>query len=91
MNKLGSGQAIAVPADLQKLSEVERLVQEISAKEKALHVLVNNAGATWGAGINQPLQSLTPVLNGPGKAPDWRWVRGQGNEVSPPESLYQTG
>ena len=33
---------------MQKLSDVDRLVNEISSKEKALHVLVNNAGAAWG-------------------------------------------
>ena len=29
---------------MQKLEEVERLVKELSARENALHVLVNNAG-----------------------------------------------
>ena len=33
---------------MQKLSEVDKLVNELSSKEKALHVLVNNAGASWG-------------------------------------------
>ena len=33
---------------MQKLSDVDKLVNEISSKEKALHVLVNNAGAAWG-------------------------------------------
>ena len=33
---------------MQKLSDVDKLVGEISSKEKALHVLVNNAGAVWG-------------------------------------------
>jgi NADP-dependent 3-hydroxy acid dehydrogenase YdfG len=37
---------------MQKVSEVERLVKEISAKEKVLHVLVNNAGAAWGDKID---------------------------------------
>ena len=52
LNKLGPGTCIAIPADMQKVSEVERLVKELSAKEKALHVLVNNAGAAWGAQID---------------------------------------
>ncbi|KAI8986288.1 NAD-P-binding protein [Trametes punicea] len=51
LNELGPGQCVALPADLQKLEEVERLVQELSAREKALHVLVNNAGASWNATI----------------------------------------
>ena len=53
LNALGPGQCIPIPADMQKLSEVERLVSEISKREKALHILVNNAGAVWGAGIDE--------------------------------------
>ncbi|CDO72262.1 hypothetical protein BN946_scf184970.g114 [Trametes cinnabarina] len=45
----GPGVCIPIPADMQKLEEVDRLVKELSVREKALHVLVNNAGATWGA------------------------------------------
>ncbi len=44
-----SGSCIALPADLARMDEVARLVREISAREPALHVLVNNAGANWGA------------------------------------------
>jgi len=63
LNELGPGICIAIPADMQKLSEVERLVQELSAKEKALHVLVNNAGATWGDKIDDhPDAAFTKVL-----------------------------
>ncbi|KAI8986117.1 NAD-P-binding protein [Trametes punicea] len=51
LNALGPGQCVALPLDMQKLEEVERLVQELNAREKALHVLVNNAGAAWGAPI----------------------------------------
>jgi short-subunit dehydrogenase len=53
MNKLGPGVCIPIPADMQKLSEVERLVQELSSKEKVLHVLVNNAGAAWGEKLDE--------------------------------------
>ena len=53
LNGLGSGSCIAIPADMQKLTEVERLVKELSSKEKFLHVLVNNAGAAWGDGIDE--------------------------------------
>lgn len=48
LNALGPGSCIPIPADMQKLSEVDRLVQELSKRESALHVLVNNAGAAWG-------------------------------------------
>jgi NAD(P)-dependent dehydrogenase (short-subunit alcohol dehydrogenase family) len=44
-----SGTCAALPADLSRMEEVARLVRELSAREPALHVLVNNAGANWGA------------------------------------------
>jgi NAD(P)-dependent dehydrogenase (short-subunit alcohol dehydrogenase family) len=47
LNELGAGSCIAIPANLQKLSEVDRLIKELASREKALHVLVNNAGAAW--------------------------------------------
>ena len=53
LNALGPGTCVSLPADMQKLEEVERLVKELSAREKALHVLVNNAGAAWGEGIDE--------------------------------------
>jgi NAD(P)-dependent dehydrogenase (short-subunit alcohol dehydrogenase family) len=43
------GTCISLPADVAESSEVERLAQAIAAREPALHVLVNNAGANWGA------------------------------------------
>jgi len=63
LNKLGPGFCVPIAADIQKLSEVERLVKEISAKERVLHVLVNNAGATWGDNIDAyPDAAFTKVL-----------------------------
>lgn len=38
-----------LPADLSREAEANRLAQEIAAREPALHILVNNAGANWGA------------------------------------------
>ena len=43
------GTCIAVPADLSSEAEVVRLAGEIAEREPALHILVNNAGANWGA------------------------------------------
>jgi len=43
------GECIALPADLSTESEARRLAVAIAAREPALHVLVNNAGANWGA------------------------------------------
>ncbi|KAH9932833.1 NAD-P-binding protein [Epithele typhae] len=52
LNALGAGTCIALPADMQQLSEVERLAKELGAREKVLHVLVNNAGAAWGDSVD---------------------------------------
>jgi len=63
LNKMGPGNCVAIPADLAKLSEVDRLVAEIQKKEKKLHVLVNNAGATWGESIAEfPDQAFAKVM-----------------------------
>jgi NAD(P)-dependent dehydrogenase (short-subunit alcohol dehydrogenase family) len=63
LNALGPGQCIPIPADLQKLEEVEKLVKAISSKEKVLHILVNNAGAAWAAGVDDyPDSAFTKVL-----------------------------
>ena len=43
------GACVSVPADLSTAAGVERLVTAVTDAEPALHVLVNNAGATWGA------------------------------------------
>jgi len=43
------GSCVSLPADLSTETEAKRLAQEIAAREPALHILVNNAGATWGA------------------------------------------
>ncbi|HUI47280.1 MAG TPA: SDR family oxidoreductase [Acidimicrobiia bacterium] len=44
-----SGRCVSLPADLSRAEECERLALEVSGREEALHILVNNAGATWGA------------------------------------------
>jgi len=63
LNTLGPGKCIPIAADMQKLSDVDKLVNEISSKEKALHVLVNNAGAVWGAAIDDyPVCPMSQVL-----------------------------
>jgi NAD(P)-dependent dehydrogenase (short-subunit alcohol dehydrogenase family) len=47
------GTCISVPADLSKEEGVKELVKAVSAKESALHILVNNAGASWGAPLDK--------------------------------------
>jgi NAD(P)-dependent dehydrogenase (short-subunit alcohol dehydrogenase family) len=47
LSKVGS--CAALPADLSTDTECRRLADELGARESAVHVLVNNAGANWGA------------------------------------------
>ncbi|KAL8283850.1 hypothetical protein RQP46_005282 [Phenoliferia psychrophenolica] len=59
----GPGTCTALPADLSLLSGVESLVEELGKREKCLHVLVNNAGANWGASLEEyPDQAFSKVL-----------------------------
>jgi len=64
------GRCVSVPADLSEESEVRRLAGELTQHEEQLHVLVNNAGATWGAPIADfPASAFDKVLNLNVKAP----------------------
>src|SRR5688500_15745719 len=40
---------VSVPADLSTIEGVQRVVDAVAEREDKLHVLVNNAGAAWGA------------------------------------------
>lgn len=44
-----NGEAIGITADLTIEAEVKKVVERIQSSEDKLHILVNNAGATWGA------------------------------------------
>jgi NAD(P)-dependent dehydrogenase (short-subunit alcohol dehydrogenase family) len=43
------GTCLSLPADLSTEAEANRLAKELAAREAKLHILVNNAGANWGA------------------------------------------
>jgi NAD(P)-dependent dehydrogenase (short-subunit alcohol dehydrogenase family) len=47
------GVCVALPADLSHEEECRRLAGEITRREDRLDVLVNNAGATWGAPMDE--------------------------------------
>ncbi len=47
------GQCISLPADLATNDGIEGLADAVKARESELHILVNNAGATWGAPIEE--------------------------------------
>ncbi|CAG8789873.1 22647_t:CDS:2, partial [Dentiscutata erythropus] len=55
----GPGKAISLPADLQKLDECKRIINEI-----AKHEGINNAGATWGAPFEEyPEEAFEKIMN----------------------------
>jgi NAD(P)-dependent dehydrogenase (short-subunit alcohol dehydrogenase family) len=65
-----AGTCVSIPADLSDDAECERLARELAAREPRLHVLVNNAGATWGAPIAEyPAVAFDKVLTLNVKAP----------------------
>jgi NAD(P)-dependent dehydrogenase (short-subunit alcohol dehydrogenase family) len=47
------GECIGIPADLSTEEECRRLANEVSSREDQVHILINNAGATWGAPIDE--------------------------------------
>jgi NAD(P)-dependent dehydrogenase (short-subunit alcohol dehydrogenase family) len=64
------GTCISVPADLSDDAECARLAGEVAAVESRLHILVNNAGATWGAPISEyPASAFDKLLALNVKAP----------------------
>ena len=47
------GDIVAIPADLSDPAESERLANEITANDASVDILINNAGATWGAPMEE--------------------------------------
>ena len=62
------GACISVPADVSTLDGCKHLAEQIRAREERLHILVNNAGAAWGA----PLAAMGRVA---GLAAEWSACR----------------
>lgn len=59
-----SGTCIAIPADLSTEAGCKGLADAIAAREPALNILVNNAGANWGAPLAEfPDSGWDRVLN----------------------------
>jgi NAD(P)-dependent dehydrogenase (short-subunit alcohol dehydrogenase family) len=48
-----TGECLSLPADIGTIEGVEQLAASLAARESALHILVNNAGATWGAPLEE--------------------------------------
>lgn len=47
------GECIPVPANLATLEGVQAFAGAVSGREAGLHILVNNAGASWGAAVDE--------------------------------------
>ena len=58
------GDVVAIPADLSREDECHRLAQQVVAQAGTVHVLVNNAGATWGEALETfPSSAWDKVLD----------------------------
>jgi NAD(P)-dependent dehydrogenase (short-subunit alcohol dehydrogenase family) len=65
-----AGECVALPADLSSEDECRRLAAAVAERERQLHILVNNAGATWGAPLAEfPASAWDKVLDLNLKAP----------------------
>jgi NAD(P)-dependent dehydrogenase (short-subunit alcohol dehydrogenase family) len=47
------GTCISLPADVSTEADARRLAEQLARRESALHILVNNAGANWGAPLEE--------------------------------------
>jgi NAD(P)-dependent dehydrogenase (short-subunit alcohol dehydrogenase family) len=64
------GVVLSVPADLSREEECVRLAAEVGRSEEQVHILVNNAGATWAAPLAEfPASAWDKVVNLNLKAP----------------------
>jgi NAD(P)-dependent dehydrogenase (short-subunit alcohol dehydrogenase family) len=58
------GACVAIPSDLSTLEGVQAFAESVMQREPELHILVNNAGATWGATIDEfPEQGWDKVMD----------------------------
>jgi NAD(P)-dependent dehydrogenase (short-subunit alcohol dehydrogenase family) len=64
------GECVSVPANLGGHDGVVEFAEFLAGREERLHILVNNAGATWGAPKEEyPLEAFDKVWNINVKAP----------------------
>jgi len=64
------GECIAIPGDIATSEGLQNLVAELTAREQHIDVLVNNAGAGWGAPFGQfPEQGWDKPMNVNAKSP----------------------
>jgi NAD(P)-dependent dehydrogenase (short-subunit alcohol dehydrogenase family) len=66
------GEVRAIPADLSRHDECQRLGELVGSDADGLHILVNNAGATWGAPLATfPDSAWDRVIDLNLKSPFW--------------------
>ncbi|KAJ3328875.1 hypothetical protein HDU93_001241, partial [Gonapodya sp. JEL0774] len=53
LNAMGPGKCIPLVADLTTKAACDALAGEIKKREPKLHILVNNAGVSWGAPLEE--------------------------------------
>jgi NAD(P)-dependent dehydrogenase (short-subunit alcohol dehydrogenase family) len=59
-----SGECVSVPLDLAAPGSADELIAFVAEREDRLHILVNNAGATWGAPLaGYPLSAFDKLWN----------------------------
>jgi len=59
-----AGDCQSLPADVSTLAGCRQLAQDVAAREQRLHILVNNAGAAWGASLaDYPESGWDKVMN----------------------------
>ena len=64
------GECISIPADLASADGLAAFTEAFTAAESELHILVNNAGAAWGAPLGEfPDMGFDKVMNINVKAP----------------------
>jgi NAD(P)-dependent dehydrogenase (short-subunit alcohol dehydrogenase family) len=60
----GLGTVVPLPADLSTPEGCTAMAEEIRSREDRLHILVNNAGAAWGAPLEEyPVSGWDKVMN----------------------------
>jgi NAD(P)-dependent dehydrogenase (short-subunit alcohol dehydrogenase family) len=58
------GECTSVPLNLAEAGSVDELVRYVGEREDRLHILVNNAGASWGAALEEyPLDAFDKLWN----------------------------
>lgn len=64
LNEKGAGNVIAVPGDLSTPEGITAFADEVKSRVDAVDVLVNNAGAAWGAPLGEyPIDGWDKVMN----------------------------